>query len=206
VDALWPDPNAVRVSNGSTFVFTSGLGGKSIRNQDRCLPATPPYGCSGEWASAYTSDQGASYGALFIEFHVDGAPRKASGYFKDIDGDVIDTFTITASPSMLPPPGDSDGDGCADADEIGPDETLGGRRDYLNPWDYFNPTKDGRNRVDDILAVVNHYFLAEGEAGYSENYDRTYLGPNPWNLGPPSGQVLVDDVLHAVDSYFHDCT
>ena len=34
----WPDPAAVRVAPGATFVFVSGLGGYSIRNQDRCLP------------------------------------------------------------------------------------------------------------------------------------------------------------------------
>ena len=96
VDSLWTDPNDLRVSAGSTFVFVSGLGGHSIRHQKRCLPTTPPYGCNGEWASIYTFNQGATYGALFIEFHVDGDPAKASGYFKDIDGDVIDSFTITS--------------------------------------------------------------------------------------------------------------
>ncbi len=116
------------------------------------------------------------------------------------------TPTATATPTKQAPPGDTDGDGCPDADENGPDERLGGRRDYLNPWDYFNPTNDGRNRVDDILAVVDHYFLREGEPGYDGGkYDRSLVGPDEWNLGPPDGQVLVDDILHAVYSYFHDC-
>ena len=100
---------------------------------------------------------------------------------------------------------DSDGDGCPEADENGPDETLGGQRDPNNVWDYFNPTHDGQNRVDDILAVVNRYFLDEGAAGYSQEYDRTYVGPNEWNLGPPNGQIRVDDVLHSVKQYFQDC-
>ena len=92
-----PDPD-VCVFEGSTFVFVSGIAGRSIRNQDRCSPKTYPYGCNGEWAKIYTSDQGAKYGALFITFHVDGDPRKAYGYFKNIDGVVIDSFTITAGP------------------------------------------------------------------------------------------------------------
>ncbi len=116
------------------------------------------------------------------------------------------TVTNTPTPTKQPAPGDTDGDGCPDADENGPDEFLGGRRDYRNPWDYFNPTNDGLNRIDDVLAVVDHYFLREGEPGYDGGkYDRSYVGPNDWNLGPPDGQVLVDDVLHAVKSYFHDC-
>jgi hypothetical protein len=96
VDPLSPNPSDLRVTAGSTFVLVSGLGGKSIRNQDRCLPTTPPYGCNREWASIYTSDQGAQYGALFIQFNVDGDPREARGYFKDINGDIVDTFTIFA--------------------------------------------------------------------------------------------------------------
>ena len=94
VDPDWPDPNDVRVVPGATFVFVSGLDGSSIRDQERCAPTTYPYGCNGEWASIYTSDQGAKFGALFIEFHVDGDPGKARGYFKNVDGQIIDEFTI----------------------------------------------------------------------------------------------------------------
>ena len=39
----------------------------------------------------------------------------------------------------------------------------------------------------------------------AEDYDRSYVGPNPWNLGPPSGQILVDDILRVLKQYFHDC-
>lgn len=95
VDESCSDPNDLCVSSGKTFVFVSGLGGKSIRDQDRCLPTTYPYGCRGEWAKIYTSDQKATHGALFIEFHVDGDPYKARGYFKNIKGKVIDEFEIT---------------------------------------------------------------------------------------------------------------
>jgi acetyl esterase/lipase len=104
---------------------------------------------------------------------------------------------------------DTDADGCWDSKEAGPDETLGGLRDHLNPWDYFNPTNDGQNRVDDILAVVDHYFVSAGEPGYEDGrYDRSAIPETPtqpWRLGPPDGQVLVDDILHVLNSYFHDC-
>ncbi len=103
---------------------------------------------------------------------------------------------------------DSDGDGCPNTMELQTaegSEISGGRRSYKNPWDYFNPTGDGENRVDDILEVASHYYLAEGEPGYDQKCDRSYVGPNPWNLGPPDGRILVDDILHAVKSYFHDC-
>jgi alpha-tubulin suppressor-like RCC1 family protein len=114
---------------------------------------------------------------------------------------------------------DSDGDGCPNAMELQTaegSETSGGRRSHKNPWDYFNPTGDGENRVDDILDVVSQYFEDEflpsppnppdtPNPDYDQRYDRTLVGPNPWNLGPPDGLQRVDDILHAVHSYFHDC-
>jgi hypothetical protein len=88
---------------------------------------------------------------------------------------------------------------------LGPNQHRGGLRDPGNPWDYFNPTGDGRNRIDDVLAVLDRYFLNEGEPGYDPDYDRTRVGPNYWNLGPPNWQIRVDDILHAASHFFHDC-
>jgi hypothetical protein len=100
---------------------------------------------------------------------------------------------------------DTDGDGCTDAQEQGNDERHGGRRDATNPWDFFDPTGDRRHRLDDILQVIQHYGQNSGAAGYSERFDRSYLGPNYWNLGPPDGKITSEDV-HAIESlYFQDC-
>jgi predicted phosphodiesterase len=104
VDPECPLPDVLCVEPGKTFVFVSGLGGKSIRDQSRCFPTTFPYGCNQEWASIYTSDQAANYGALFITFHVDGDPHKARGYFKNIDGELIDEFVVYAKTTEPPPP------------------------------------------------------------------------------------------------------
>lgn len=95
VDESCPDPENLCVAQGKTFVFVSGLGGHSIRDQDRCLPSTYPYGCKGEWAKIYASDQGATYGALFIEFNIGDNPKRARGYFKNIEGKRVDKFEIT---------------------------------------------------------------------------------------------------------------
>jgi hypothetical protein len=75
----------LRLDKGKSFAFVSGLGGKEIRNQDQD---------ERWWAAVYTSDQGANYGALFCTFLVDGDPNRASCYFKDIDGKVVDRFDI----------------------------------------------------------------------------------------------------------------
>jgi hypothetical protein len=96
VDPDCRDPGHLCVRPGAVPVFVSGLGGRSIRDQERCLPSSYPYGCKGEWAFIYTSNQGARFGAEFITFNVDGDPRKARGYFKNIDGEVVDRFELRA--------------------------------------------------------------------------------------------------------------
>jgi hypothetical protein len=104
---------------------------------------------------------------------------------------------------------DNDKDGCPDVAEVQAapgSETHGGRRDPNNPWDYFNPTHDGKNRVDDILAVVQHFGKNAGDPGYSTDYDRTPLGPNRWNLGPPDGKIRIADILAIVAQFGHDCS
>ncbi len=69
------------VSEGKTFAFVSGLGGIGVRDQER----------SGNWwASIYTSTQGARYGAMFGTFYED----RADFYFKNINGQIIDQFTV----------------------------------------------------------------------------------------------------------------
>ncbi len=122
-----------------------------------------------------------------------------------------------ASIAAAPPCADTDGDGCPDVKEqqTAPgSQVSGGLRDYLNPYDYFNPTHDGMNRVDDVLKVVQQYFKDDNDANpgqppYAPNYnpdtDRTAPGPNAWNLGPPNGLNRVDDILAIVKQYFHDC-
>ncbi len=94
IDSMFSEVDQTRVAEGATFAFVSGMGGKEVRNQDRCLPTEPPYGCDGVWASVYTRDQGAKFGALFITFNVDDDPRKALGEFINVDGEVIDRFEI----------------------------------------------------------------------------------------------------------------
>lgn len=94
VDSTCSSATSLCVGAGRTFANVVGLGGNSVRDQQRCLPTTPPYGCKGEWAFIYTSNQSATHGAQFITFN-DTGPKHASGYFKNIAGTTVDTFSIT---------------------------------------------------------------------------------------------------------------
>ena len=89
---------------GRSFVFVSGLGGESIRDQQLSGPW---------WASIYTSTQGATYGALFGVFNYQGDPGLAYFYFKDISGHIADRFFVRSSTTTTTPGvcGDVNGDG-----------------------------------------------------------------------------------------------
>ncbi len=89
---------------GHSFAFVSGLGGKSIREEGeeeiwqkilKALKGDKREPEKGDWwAKVYTANQNANYGALFCTFHVDNDPRKARCEFKNITGDVVDTFQL----------------------------------------------------------------------------------------------------------------
>jgi predicted phosphodiesterase len=88
---------------GNTFVTVSGLGGVDIRDYEATSHADDTW-----WASWYAinghlkngtrlstaSGSGVGYGATFVTFNVDGDPKKARGYFKNLKGVEIDSFEI----------------------------------------------------------------------------------------------------------------
>lgn len=71
------------VKPGQSFAFVSGLGGKSIRSDDK----------EWDWADAkYGKNEGASDGALFCDFNF--KTKKANCYFKDRKGKKADAFSF----------------------------------------------------------------------------------------------------------------
>jgi hypothetical protein len=88
--AIASTSDTLGIARGRTVAFVSGLGGRSIRGQDKELAGMD------WWAAVYTRDQGADYGALFCTFNGD----RAGCYFKDISGRVPDEFELI---SLLAP-------------------------------------------------------------------------------------------------------
>lgn len=172
---------------GRSFVFVSGLGGNSIRDQERCLPATPPYGCKGEWASIYTSNQGASYGALFGIFNFNGTPNLAKFYFKAINGAVPDSFFVLSKVEEL-----------RTAVNVSEESVL----DYMLEQNYpnpFNPSTTIRFRLAKAarvqLAVTNLLgeqvrLLFDGELLPGE-HKRVWDGRDHHGKKVPSGTYLL---------------
>ncbi len=123
------------------------------------------------------------------------------------------TTTPTPTTTKQPEPGDTDGDGCSDQRENGPDETLGGQRNYKNPWDFYDVVGGGGGPPDgvidlpnDILGVILH-FSPQGQPPYDVQFDR---GPKltglPWNMTAPDGVIdLPNDILGVILQHGHRC-
>lgn len=96
VDPSCNNPFDLCVGPGRHFFFDSSVGGYDLRPPTTSI-ASKPY-----WGASYTS----AYGALFLEFNVDGDANKARGYFKTITDAVVDppassgrsSFTVTRTP------------------------------------------------------------------------------------------------------------
>ncbi|WP_437336458.1 DNRLRE domain-containing protein [Sorangium sp. So ce394] len=91
--------NLVELGPNRNFVFVSGLGGVGIRDYEAASHDDDTwwssYYASNKWVKNGTLMSGtADYGALFIRFNVGGDPKRATAYFKDVDGRLADEFTI----------------------------------------------------------------------------------------------------------------
>ena len=85
--------DVLHVDGGMSFVFVSGLGGFSIRNQNDQLASNP------WWAAVYTADQGADHGALFCVLNHEGIANRGYCYFKDLHGAIADAFGVIVGPA-----------------------------------------------------------------------------------------------------------
>eukprot|EP01062_Namystynia_karyoxenos_P083074 TRINITY_DN9483_c0_g1_i1.p1 TRINITY_DN9483_c0_g1~~TRINITY_DN9483_c0_g1_i1.p1 ORF type:complete len:605 (+),score=208.48 TRINITY_DN9483_c0_g1_i1:76-1815(+) len=89
-----PDPEVANEDKemslfpGQSFVFVSGLGGKSVRVYKDNLEKNP------WWAAHAAAEDKVDYGAILCTFHVRGDPRLAECEFRDISGKVWDEWTM----------------------------------------------------------------------------------------------------------------
>jgi serine protease len=117
---------------------------------------------------------------------------------------------------------DADQDGCLGAQELGPDEVAGGRRDPHSFWDFFD-TPDETNTRDKVIAGTDFFRLIGrfGSTGstsidplsqpaappaYHTAFDRGLsAGPDLWDLNPPDGAVSGTDLFAIISQFTHSC-
>jgi len=142
----------------------------------------------------------------YPSLELDGSGIPVISYYRD--GSLYLFRCTTPACNDKPLPGDSDGDGCTDAQELGTNEELGGRRNPLNPYDFFDP--DGNGTVDlfiDVFAVAAVFGTQPFGAGYDMDLDRgPPYGEDVWDLRNPDGQVdLFTDIFGVAYQFGHTC-
>jgi subtilisin family serine protease len=117
---------------------------------------------------------------------------------------------------------DFDRDGCSNQEELGLNVALGGLRNPLDVWDFFD-TPTASNVRDKIIlssdtSRVQARFGSDGDPtidplsppppapAYHPAFDRGgTVGPNAWNLAPANGSIRIPDITAVVNSFGHDC-
>jgi len=109
----WADPpviastaSPVALDEGKNIVMLSSLGGQKPYGQRRndawwahIYASTVDLAADDDWAIG-----GIEKSVAFVDFHVDGQPNKARGYYKTVSGQVIDQFTLISNVAMSQPP------------------------------------------------------------------------------------------------------
>jgi PKD repeat protein len=99
---------------------------------------------------------------------------------------------------------DTDGDGCADGEEVLFDKAFGGQRDPLNEWDFYDVNGDKKIDAVDIGLVRSKFNPSAPVAPGDEQYDRS-AGTAPWAPGPPNGVMNALDISLIRASFGHSC-
>ena len=193
-------PSSLELDAGGNPVITYA---DSLSNDLKLLICNDPF-CVGEDETMVWADTGDA--GPYPSLELDGSGIPVISYYRD--GSLYLFRCTTPACNDKPLPGDSDGDGCTDAQELGTNEELGGRRNPLNPYDFFDP--DGNGTVDlfiDVFAVAAVFGTQPFGAGYDMDLDRgPPYGEDVWDLRNPDGQVdLFTDIFGVAYQFGHTC-
>jgi hypothetical protein len=123
---------------------------------------------------------------------------------EDTDDDgLTDATEATLGTDPFDP--DTDDDRCSDGEETGDDPSLGGRRDPLQFWDFYDVSGDGAIDFIDALDVLS-YFGDDGASTEADLRDRTVVDPQiRWRTGEADDGIDFDDALASLASFGHAC-
>ncbi|MCH7697497.1 MAG: CSLREA domain-containing protein [Chloroflexi bacterium] len=203
-EIVWPDLSAISVRGqpGPGLVFHGALTG--------LLPPLPVSDFEGTVIELHMNcTPGPSSNAIVLIPEGDPVAGTSGTAFLAVDPRIIlpnvGPLTINCTEVALV---DTDGDGCTDQRENGPDEMLGGMRDWQNPSDYYDVNGDQViDLTNDIFGVIIHYAPTGTEPEYDVNFDRgPSTGPDAWNMTAPDGVIdLSNDIMGVIQQYLHSC-
>ena len=102
---------------------------------------------------------------------------------------------------------DSDGDGCADDEELGPNEQAGGQRNPLDFFDFYDVNGDSFIDLSDTLLILAHFGHGPNDDAFDQLLDRFIPNPLlPWATSEANDGPDLGDALASLKSFGHDCT
>ena len=178
IDNIGPGVAFAVPADGATY-----LQGQTLAASYLCLDAgSGAVACDGPVANGLPIDTTTPGQHTFAVDSVDVAgniSENSVNYFvvctDDGDGLTLDDETILGTD---PCDADSDEDGCSDGEEVGSDPKVGGDRDPLSPWDFFDVpspalrqggpirAKDGVVSLNDVSAIL---FYVGAQTGHGAN-------------------------------------
>jgi hypothetical protein len=101
---------------------------------------------------------------------------------------------------------DDDGDGCSDIKESGSNHNLGGRRDFLYYWDFYDVTGNGTIDLSDTLLILQHFGHGPNGDALDNKLDRVTPYPTQlWRSAESNSGVDLQDALANLRSFGHSC-
>jgi hypothetical protein len=131
----------------------------------------------------------------------DNCPLLANAGQEDEDGDAAGD---ACDPALGNP--DADLDGCKDGEELRVSPALGGQRDPLDFWDFFDLTADTSVDLSDALDVLG-FFGNPGTTPTANLRDRD--APNmaqPWRSAESDSGIDLTDALVNLAQFGHSCS
>ena len=112
--------------------------------------------------------------------------------------------TLSDTCGLGDPAVDSDGDGCANVEEGGGNPDVGGLRNPLFPYDFYDVNGSGHINLVDINMVRANFSAPNPTPPEDEFLDRG-VGTDPWAPGAPDGVINLIDINLVRAAFNDDC-
>ena len=101
---------------------------------------------------------------------------------------------------------DTDADGCADGEEVAADHNMGGQRNPLYHFDFYDVTGDKSVDLSDTLLILAHFGHGPSDDALDNELDRAIGGPGFWNTIASDTGIDLTDALANLRSFGDDCS